>query len=98
MAGMDWFRWHHGSVTDPKFQLVARKTKSRVADVIAVWAFILETASQSNEQGVRFECDHIYPIVLGGSNAIENLATACVKCNRSKGSKTLAQWEAVRGW
>lgn len=51
MAGMDWFRWHHGSVTDPKFQLVARKTKSRVADVIAVWAFLLEAASQAEERG-----------------------------------------------
>ena len=26
-GGIDWFRWHHGSVTDPKFQLVARKSK-----------------------------------------------------------------------
>lgn len=22
-GGIDWFRWHHGSVTDPKLQLVA---------------------------------------------------------------------------
>ncbi len=51
MAGMDWFRWHHGSVTDPKFQLIARKTKSRVSDVIAVWAFLLEAASQADQRG-----------------------------------------------
>jgi len=51
MAGMDWFRWHHGSVTDPKFQLVARKTKCRVSDVIAVWAFLLEAASQADDRG-----------------------------------------------
>lgn len=51
MAGMDWFRWHHGSVTDPKFQLIARKTKSRVADVIAVWAFLLEAASKADDRG-----------------------------------------------
>lgn len=57
MAGMDWFRWHHGSVTDPKFQLVARKTKSRVADVIAVWAFILESASQSDDRGAHGALD-----------------------------------------
>ncbi len=54
---MDWFRWHHGSVTDPKFQLVARKTKSRVADVIAVWAFILEAASQSDDRGAHGDLD-----------------------------------------
>jgi hypothetical protein len=51
MAGMDWFRWHHGSVTDPKFALVARKAGASVPDVLAVWAYILETASQSVERG-----------------------------------------------
>ncbi len=51
MAGMDWFRWHHGSVTDPKFRLVARKTGARVADVIAVWAVLLEAASQAEDRG-----------------------------------------------
>lgn len=51
MAGMDWFRWHHGSVTEPKFQLVARKSGASLPDVLAVWAYILETASQSVERG-----------------------------------------------
>lgn len=51
MAGMDWFRWHHGSVTDPKFQLVARKSGASLPDVLAVWAFILEAASQSADRG-----------------------------------------------
>jgi hypothetical protein len=48
---MDWFRWHHGSVTDPKFQLIAKKTKSKAAEVIAVWAVFLEEASQAEERG-----------------------------------------------
>jgi len=51
MAGMDWFRWHHGSVTDPKFQLVARKAGASVAEVIAVWATLLEEASQADIRG-----------------------------------------------
>lgn len=51
MAGMDWFRWHHGSVNDPKFQLVARKASCSVAEVIALWACLLESASQSEERG-----------------------------------------------
>lgn len=51
MAGMDWFRWHHGSVTDPKFALIARKAGASLPDVLAVWAYILETASQSVERG-----------------------------------------------
>lgn len=51
MAGMDWFRWHHGSVTDPKFQLVAKKAGVRPADVLAVWACLLEEASQAEDRG-----------------------------------------------
>jgi len=51
MAGMDWFRWHHGSVTDPKFQLVARKAGASLPDVLAVWAYLLEAASQSDDRG-----------------------------------------------
>ena len=50
-GGIDWFRWHHGSVTDPKFQLVARKSKQSLATIIAVWAFVLEKASASEDRG-----------------------------------------------
>lgn len=57
MAGMDWFRWHHGSVTDPKFQLVARRAGASLPDVLAVWAYVLETASQAEERGVFGEID-----------------------------------------
>lgn len=35
-GGIEWFRWHHGSVTDPKFQLVARRSGARLSDVLAV--------------------------------------------------------------
>lgn len=57
MAGMDWFRWHHGAVTDPKFQLVARKSGTNLPSVLAVWAYVLETASQSAERGTFGEID-----------------------------------------
>ncbi|WP_213956312.1 hypothetical protein [Variovorax sp. dw_954] len=52
MAGMDWFRWHHGSVTDPKFQLIARRSGASLPDVLAIWAYVLETASQSETRGM----------------------------------------------
>ncbi len=51
MAGMDWFRWHHGSVTDPKFQLVAKQARCSVAEVLGVWATLLEEASQNDDRG-----------------------------------------------
>lgn len=50
-SGIDWFRWHHGSVTDPKFQLVAKKSNARFGDVIAIWAVVLEMASQDSDRG-----------------------------------------------
>ncbi|WJN61336.1 hypothetical protein [Pseudomonas sp. SO81] len=42
---MDWLRWWHGTVTDPKFQRVARAAGVGVGQVIAVWACLLERAS-----------------------------------------------------
>jgi len=51
MASMDWFRWHHGSVTDPKFQLIARKSGCSVAEVIGFWAMLLESASMNEVRG-----------------------------------------------
>ena len=50
-GGIDWFRWHHGSVSDQKFILVAKKSGASVAEVIAVWACLLEAASASDERG-----------------------------------------------
>ena len=39
--------------------------------------------------------DHIVPLSRGGSNAFDNLATACRACNQAKGSKTLQEWRQV---
>ena len=38
--------------------------------------------------------DHIIPLIRGGSNALNNITTACKKCNQSKGSKTPEEWFA----
>ena len=50
-GGIDWFRWHHGTVSDQKFGLVAKKAGASVAEVIAVWACLLEAASTSEDRG-----------------------------------------------
>lgn len=57
-GGIDWFRWHHGSVNDPKFQLVAKRSRSSVAEVIAVWASLLEAASMAEKRGAAGAIDH----------------------------------------
>lgn len=56
-GGIDWFRWHHGSVTDPKFKVVARKAGVRLGDVLAIWAFLLEKASASEKRGTFGDVD-----------------------------------------
>lgn len=63
-AVMEWFRWWHGTVTDPKFQWVARKSGQPVGNVIAVWAALLECASsatQGNADATRGNVASLHP-------------------------------------
>jgi hypothetical protein len=55
---MDWFRWHHGTVTDPKWRVTARRAGVTLRDVLAVWAAMLECASQAPERGLLDGWDH----------------------------------------
>lgn len=48
---MDWLRWHHGTVNDPKWRVVAADAGVKVRDVLAVWAAMLECASQAEQRG-----------------------------------------------
>lgn len=48
---MDWFRWHRGTVNDPKLKVIARKAGQPLTTVIAVWASMLETANENSPRG-----------------------------------------------
>lgn len=48
---MEWLRWYAGTVTDPKWRVVAAESGQPVALVLAVWAVMLERASASAERG-----------------------------------------------
>jgi hypothetical protein len=48
---MDWFRWHHGTVADPKFSIVAKRSGQPRHVVIACWSAILEYASTRDDRG-----------------------------------------------
>lgn len=50
------------------------------------------TCTYCGVRGVRLEADHIVPVSRGGKTALDNLATACFPCNRSKGAKLLEEW------
>lgn len=57
MATEHWFRWHHGTVNDPKWRVVAARASAAmsrnvtVGHVLSVWASMLECASQANPRG-----------------------------------------------
>lgn len=44
-----WFRWYRGSVSDIKFEVVARRSGQSLPVVIAMWAALLEYASETYE-------------------------------------------------
>lgn len=48
---MDWFRWWNGSVTDPKLHMIADETERTRAEIIGIWAILLEHASMNNPRG-----------------------------------------------
>ncbi|MDE1141294.1 MAG: hypothetical protein PW999_16805 [Paraburkholderia tropica] len=84
---MDWFRWWHGTVTDPKFQWVARRAGQSVSNVIAVWACLLEcgsTATQSNAGQRRgnvasFDCSDIDVLLGLPDSAVQSIFDAMVE-------------------
>jgi hypothetical protein len=53
---MQWFRWYHGTCSDPKMGSVARRAGVTRERVIAVWAMLLESASEADERG-RIDVD-----------------------------------------
>lgn len=55
---MEWFRWYHGTVADPKFTVIARRSRQPRHVVIACWTAILEHASTRSDRGCLEEIDH----------------------------------------
>lgn len=51
------------------------------------------TCAYCGRRGGDLECDHVHPVARGGTHHPSNLVTACLPCNRSKGSKTVEEWQ-----
>lgn len=54
------------------------------------------TCSYCGVVGGKLHCDHVIPISRGGSNAPENLTTACAGCNIAKKDRTADEWLSSR--
>ncbi|MGF6608781.1 hypothetical protein OKW45_003703 [Paraburkholderia sp. WSM4175] len=84
---MDWFRWWHGTVTDPKFKWVARRSKQTVANVVSVWACLLEcasTATHCNADATRgnvaaFDCNDIDVLLELDDGTVQQIHDAMVE-------------------
>lgn len=46
--------------------------------------------AQAGQNGVTLAVDHILSVAEGGDNRIDNLLTACQRCNGGKGARSLA--------
>lgn len=46
------------------------------------------TCAYCGKRGGRLEVDHKTPFIIGGSDEVDNLITACVRCNRQKKDKS----------
>ncbi len=44
-----------------------------------------------------FHFDHVYPVSKGGETSMDNLVTACVRCNLKKNAK-VGVWPIPLGW
>jgi 5-methylcytosine-specific restriction endonuclease McrA len=44
----------------------------------------------------KLTLDHVIPLSKGGQHSAPNVVPACARCNSSKGSKTLEEWQAKR--
>ena len=80
---MDWFRWYHGTVIDPKLALIARKSGKSRPVVIAVWAALLEHASQASARGDISEFD--VETVAVALDIEEDVITAIIAAMTAKG-------------
>lgn len=67
---MDWWKAHHGIATDAKYRVIMRHIAShnvtvahqlRLSDVIAIWVWLIDFASQNKPRGTieGFEIDHL---------------------------------------
>jgi hypothetical protein len=92
---MEWLRWHHGAVADDKWPLVARRSGQSVAVVVAVWASLLECASQADDRGSIDEFD---PESMDALLQIEDGATQAVLDALSSGKKPRIADRRIVNW
>ncbi len=81
---MNWLRWYHGTVSDCKWPLISRRSGQSIAVVIAVWAALLECASQSEPRGSieDFDAESLNVMLGLEDGSVESVVNAMCVGNR----------------
>ena len=91
---MNWLCWHVGTVTDPKFRVIARQAHNQPGVVVAVWAYLLELAGGAKERGsiASYDADVAEEALGFSASEIE----AIIAAMRAKGlieGDIIAKWK-----
>lgn len=89
---MEWLRWYHGTVKDPKWRVIAKNAGTSIPNVIAIWAALLENASESETRGVLSGWDP-EDIAACFDVTVETVVTVC----NAMQQKVLLH-ETLTGW
>lgn len=49
-------------------------------------------SDKADPDGRHWHIDHVRPVSMGGTDALDNLVVACERCNRAKGPRPLGLW------
>lgn len=98
MATEHWLRWHHGTINDPKWRVVAMRASSAlsrdvtVGHVLSVWCAMLECASQATPRGTLSDWDdEDVAAGLGYDDAM-------VRCIREAMQGKTLEGDELTGW
>jgi len=101
----EWFRFYHGTCSNPKIRLVAAMTGAKLTEVLMTWMCVLSYASQADPRGSltglnprHVAVDFLFPeqlrdaVVFGAQ--VERI-TAILQAMRDEG---LITGETVTNW
>ena len=91
---MEWFRWYHGTVSDPKFAVIAKKSGQPKHVVLAVWAMVIEYASSRDDRGsiIGLDADELSVTLDLETDQIEAVLSAMMNRGLFSDNK-LKNWE-----
>lgn len=90
---MNWLRWYHGTVNDPKWRVISRRANASIPVVLAIWAAMLENASQASPRGKLQGWDHEDVAAALDIDSSEVKAVYDAMQGKTLNGDTLTGWE-----